>query len=716
MGYKVIFLDGLDGRPFVQCEVCKKIKRNVIEPIAIFVKEEDFERIDKQLKNLPKNKVDEVVGKLIKETNKLLAQSEARCIFHCEKENEVWIENIEEYQKYQQRQKKAIAKEQPFNEDSPAKWRENLVDTFWERIRAYRFAVDYADELTDEARKILEENEEIKKNKDLLKFYLEKCKEKKCYDFSRVNFLFFSDKEKKYHDFKQIIFPYFQKEINFNWRDLKNIEVFEEKKENKTEYYLKYLKNLNFWYKNEIKNFKAKTNFSKIQFSGEANFFRTQFLGRADFWEAQFLGEVSFKEAQFSGEVSFSRVQFSSGVNFYSTQFSCRVFFGGAQFSDRTHFSRTQFSGEANFYRSQFSGEANFFRAQFENRIYFFFEGVNKQIDFSFIQCNPDVHIEIRNLKTERLIINNFTNYAKELLFFDLELLLSEKNDEPNLEIKNSILNKMRFINCDFSKGKKIKIEDSSIASCEFVNVKWGKISEERICPELFENKPSKAQDIYRQLKLAHDNQKDFIHGGDFYALEMRAYDKYLDSLSWLGNFKDKIIFKISKFASNFAQDWLKPVVWIVTITLYLSLFTLFDIGYSQKLSDFNIQEFIAYMPTVFVLLFYFFLTGVFYEKIGKYSFYKDINLIFSIFSFTSLVFILGVVADKNISEFVYVLSKGFDLFFTSLAKLFVPWRTLTNSDSVKVPFYKTVYGLGSIAVSYLAYQLIVSLRRKIRR
>ena len=54
MSYRVIYLDGrkIEGKgrlPEIGCDVCRDIERNVIEPVAIFVKEEKVEEIESKL-------------------------------------------------------------------------------------------------------------------------------------------------------------------------------------------------------------------------------------------------------------------------------------------------------------------------------------------------------------------------------------------------------------------------------------------------------------------------------------------------------------------------------------------------------------------------------------------------------------------------------------------------------------------------------------------
>ena len=60
MSYRVIYLDGrkIEGKgrlPEIGCDVCRDIERNVIEPVAIFVKEEKVEEISKRFVHTMEN-------------------------------------------------------------------------------------------------------------------------------------------------------------------------------------------------------------------------------------------------------------------------------------------------------------------------------------------------------------------------------------------------------------------------------------------------------------------------------------------------------------------------------------------------------------------------------------------------------------------------------------------------------------------------------------
>jgi hypothetical protein len=123
LGYKVIYLDGKEGKP-KNCKICEELKRNVIEPVAVFLPE----------------------GKNLSDLSDKELEKFDTCIFHCEKEDKTWMKNLEEWREWKKRRDKANAEGEEFNEDFEIKWEENLVNEFWNRLRAYCFAVDHWDE------------------------------------------------------------------------------------------------------------------------------------------------------------------------------------------------------------------------------------------------------------------------------------------------------------------------------------------------------------------------------------------------------------------------------------------------------------------------------------------------------------------------------------------------------------------------------------------
>ena len=173
--YKVIYLQ------YSECPICKSINRNVIEPVAVIFKKEDYEKyksLINSIKNLESLKNNEEFFE------KVINKDDLVCIFHQKKEGKHWKDDTEEFKKWNEwvleLGRNKILTDDKFNSLDE----DNLVNQFWERIRAYRFAVDYIDlwkksnRNWDNFKKELENLEnkpdisEIEKSMNLIEFQL----------------------------------------------------------------------------------------------------------------------------------------------------------------------------------------------------------------------------------------------------------------------------------------------------------------------------------------------------------------------------------------------------------------------------------------------------------------------------------------------------------------------------------------------------------------
>ncbi|GAB6076917.1 pentapeptide repeat-containing protein [Desulfurobacterium crinifex] len=715
MEWRVIYLDGKDGREFKGCRVCQEIGRNVIEPVAVFLRE------NQKLEDLSREDLEKF----------------DTCIFHCEKKNEIWTENVGEYKQWKEKRDKALREGKGFDEYIKIKWNEylvsefwKLIDEFWKRVRAYRFAVDYVDlwkKSNENWNDFIEslrssdidgkpEIDELERNKDLILFNLENL-----------------DKEKNFYDFRKFVFPefYIYETPLFFERKTKDL-IGREINGYKT-YQLRY--SFNFWYKEEYLTFQNKANFVGANFQGLANFVgitfqnladfekatfqnwtnfkEVRFQNEANFWGAIFQNEANFDLITFQNEVHFDEITFQDWTYFVNITFQNEVYFGeatfqkgvwflGTTFQNEVYFVLAKFQHKANFWKTTFQSKVDFREATFQNGANFISKGKSLLFNLSHVQLSKDSYIEIRNLQTVRLVLNNINNITDSFLFFDTKIIkfedleenqredLKKENYLPNIEIKNSILNNMKFINCDFSEAEQIEIENSSLTKAEFMNVDWGKITEERICPELFKNSPAKARDVYRQLKLALDNQKDHINANEFYSLEMKAYEKVLQQQE--ADFQEKLIFSIHKSVSDFGQSWTKPLTLIIMLTIGM-----------MGLKAYSI----FFVPLFLIYLIFFLLVSIPNPAI-------EFGLQEVIFLFVSAGFFSYVFGDFDLSRNLSseLLIKSITNFLNDFAKTLNPMKLFKeNGKGLEFP-----YTLYSIAVAFLSYQMIVAIRKRVKR
>ncbi|ADY73714.1 hypothetical protein Dester_1077 [Desulfurobacterium thermolithotrophum DSM 11699] len=414
----------------------------------------------------------------------------------------------------------------------------------------------------------------------------------------------------------------------------------------------------------------------------------------ADFRETVFENHAVFEEAVFKNEATFWKARFHKGVSFESVTFKDEIDFAEITFKE----------------------EAVFRKADFKNRVYF--KVTNESLPFVFnlsgIKLSKSSYIEVRNLRTLKLALNNVNNTTDNFLFFDMKIEkfkdleenrrrnLRRENYLPNIEIKSSILNNMKFINCDFSEAEQIKIENSSLTETEFINVDWGGISEKRICPKLFEGSPEeveKARDVYRQLKLALDNQKDHINANEFYSLEMKAYERVLQEKPWRTHFQKKLVFSIHKFASNFGQSWLRPLILLILLTIG-------EMGAQLDFKSFVDKCFYFLIPYPLIVPSLSLLLLIFKKRENLLLW--GISVIFALSGFIAFNEALPCISSPpdNWQLTLKILLEN----FAETLNIFSLFR---NNQVINIKFLHTLY---SIAIAFLTYQMIVAIRRQVRR
>jgi len=182
-----------------------------------------------------------------------------------------------------------------------------------------------------------------------------------------------------------------------------------------------------------------------------------------------------------------------------------------------------------------------------------------------------------------------------------------------------------------------------------------------------------------RIIKHSFEKQDNIIEANKFYAVEMKKQE---GELKWGTDFAEKLIFKFHKISSNHSQDWLLVLLWILNITFVYSAFQQ-DIFINEKW-----------------LLFGFFLIGFIITVIECTAFLeirkKYKMLFFLLFGIISYMFYSLVTSDNTL----YCVSNDLNPF------------SIMNSSN-KLTFTTLVY---KVAIAYLIYQLIVSIRQNTRR
>ena len=311
--------------------------------------------------------------------------------------------------------------------------------------------------------------------------------------------------------------------------------------------------------------------FSKAIFTHDAYFSGSIFRRNVYFSEAIFIQDAYFSEAVFIQSINFGETIFIQDASFIGTKFIEKAYFYSVIFIQGAHFSEAVFTQNTNFQGAIFEQDTYFWGAKFMQ--YTIFSGVkfNQNVSFSmaiFMQDSIFVGTTFAQYAyfwgTIFMKDTNFNLaiFGKSVLFKDINKYISKKENDRKLFYGHLILSKVEFIykntkivlknsnfksltlykinhrltpdnflihNLDISgPDGTINFESVYLEDLKFVNVNWGEVSIRRICPDLYRKDPRAARDIYRQIKLALDKQENYIDARKFYALELQAYGEEL--------------------------------------------------------------------------------------------------------------------------------------------------------------------------------------------
>ena len=472
MSYRVIYLDGKNGLPNQECKICKRLDndnlppRNVVEPVAIFVKEEDYSRVKNKLIEIEQTISDseekeKAIEELVEELSK--AQNGKTCIFHCEKENDIWIENFDNYLKWKKEREEYTDGEKEKGESFKIQWNGSLVKEFWSKIRAYRFAIDYFHKFNDGYRNWdtfisyiffpdFDKSEEQKQKDEILKTELEKNKLWILFNFEKLlsNYTDPLINSPNEYDFQNFIFPPFE-------------HLLEQKILNPSN-------NYNFWYIYEDFSFHKKANFIgstflgkvefiNVSFENNVNFSFSQFFQDAVFYLSKFYSKATFENFTFRKQFELNNIESTSSIEF---KFINKEITTGKLILSGIKNKETIIISDCSFEELHLSGIATIKST----------ESINKPINIpSFTTYYPQFHHFPSEQNSEKLLLT-ITNVTSCKLCFDsintsstfpITMLIRDvyleriNKAESVLEIKNCILENTIFSNCDFSKANKIE-------------------------------------------------------------------------------------------------------------------------------------------------------------------------------------------------------------------------------------------------------------------
>lgn len=204
---------------------------------------------------------------------------------------------------------------------------------------------------------------------------------------------------------------------------------------------------------------------------------------------------------------------------------------------------------------------------------------------------NQKATIKFESIHVNRLHVEEFHNYSK-LIFVGLHQSYLDwfSRDHSDLKIEGllsfdrSNLGNSQFFSFDFQSFNKLNFNHVNLSECSFFNVKWfdpvkigivtndeewlqgykkqkKRITEDDTIPREYQSR----REIFRQLKLACEKQRDTVQALEFKRWEMHYYQSYLQ-ITKHKNLNDRFILWSSR-SNDFGQSWLTAVKWMFAFT-----------------------------------------------------------------------------------------------------------------------------------------------------
>jgi hypothetical protein len=430
------------------------------------------------------------------------------------------------------------------------------------------------------------------------------------------------------------------------------------------------------------------------------------------FYEPEVINEIYIYDnvifPKFRKDIPYNKYednQFELGTNFYS--YFCftddegayseklntiiselNVSFKNCKFLDNVELSRYNFKKDIRFDKCEFFSNFNLNNTNLKGRITFSKSFFYKKLDISlssFYNFNINYSF-IYEIKTTYTIFKELSVFSNNIFYSDVYFEMN--TFEKIAYFRNSIfLRKLNLRDTIFKEdnnflGISFKLDDDKLNQMDLSEKNKKYVKSLEIEKEYFLGDRETA----RIIKDSFEKQNNIIEANKFYALEMKEKEKELeDDIKKGKNFFEWLIFKIHGLSSNHSQDWL------------LALFWIFVIGFISSYYDFNlIKDENKYVHYELLLVF------------------KTIGLIVVVLFLNNIC----KIKDKFVNGISFIISFYFiyiyateDYLLSLFSKTVNPFSVMKSNDPINgiQLFFK-------IIITYLIYQLIVSIRQNTRR
>jgi uncharacterized protein YjbI with pentapeptide repeats len=297
--------------------------------------------------------------------------------------------------------------------------------------------------------------------------------------------------------------------------------------------------------------FAESTWFNKTVFRGTTNFWESNF-SRAHFTGTKFEGNIQFCASNFSDMARFGQAEFRAETDFSDTTFAEIVFFPNLIFSETVLFERTKFLNGVIFNRVIFKKKGGFSNALFRG-----------ECEFLSVDFGDDAIFAGANFLGQTI----FAGQNGEGVFLGNASFERVVSTEFALRFMQVNLKHCRFIGTDVRKF-------------QFVGVRWPRIGSRCGVYDEIACEPARLpqiEELYRQLKQNYEDRRDYERAGDFHIgekeMRLRNPDTRIDL---------RIVLLIYKFLSEYGENYVRPLAWLIALWLLTSLMVL-CIGLAMK-------------------------------------------------------------------------------------------------------------------------------------
>ena len=282
---------------------------------------------------------------------------------------------------------------------------------------------------------------------------------------------------------------------------------------------------------------------------------------------------IRFAEAQFTKGAWFTAVRFA-GANFNDAQFGGRAHFDSAEFASHAAFIRANFADGARFSDATFVGHANFRSAKFASKVIF--------RDTVFVEDVDFVGTAVNRMDLVRTCFPMLSSSRSRVQMYDMSFesprdIRFDKVDLSRVSFLRTRLDQIQLVDCTWGEKRDCLLWPLLLRQPEFIIQSRNAIYDDMLLDELEQEvrlveMPNRrlVAELYRQLRLNLESNRQEIEAGDFYIgqMEMRRQDT---SYPWLY----RLLLAGYRVLAMYGQSYWRPLFWYAFI-----LAPLFALGY----------------------------------------------------------------------------------------------------------------------------------------